>query len=95
MAKGFKGKINRSKTLEMNTYIKIKISVIIVIFFSQENVTQFARSLALPRIMPLGFSGVCQTTLTEVIWTSGKISLMGGPGTDNGKEQVIIHLLAG
>lgn len=34
-----------------------------------------------PNIMPLGFVGGCQTTLTDDNRTSGNTILTGGPGT--------------
>lgn len=40
-----------------------------------------------PNIMPLGFVGGCQTTLTDDNRTSGNIILAGGPGTEGKKKR--------
>lgn len=51
---------------------------------------------ALPRMMPLGAAGGCQTSRTDVVRTSGNRMPTGGPGTGGTREeQVTVRLPLG
>ena len=44
---------------------------------------------ALPRMMPLGAAGGCQTSRTDVVRTSGNRMPTGGPGTGGTREEQV------